>query len=125
MRFQKAELAFFIFILRLFAAGGVVLIAYLLLDGMAPAGAAEVLGRLGRIQQLMFAAGSLIAAAVLFGVLFIFPQIRSQAKEHGKLREMTQTLGTVGATHVRFLYGLPFGILFCALISPSQTSPAP
>lgn len=92
MRFQKAELAFFIFILLLFAAGGVVWIAYLLLDGMAPAGAAEVLGRLGRIQQLLFAAGSLIAAAVLFGVLFIFPQIRSQAKEHGKLREMTQTL---------------------------------
>ena len=27
-------------------------------------------------------------------------------------RQLTTTLGTAGATHVRFLYGLPFGILF-------------
>lgn len=31
-------------------------------------------------------------------------------------RELTATLGTVGATHVRFLYGLPFGWLFFAFV---------
>ena len=27
-------------------------------------------------------------------------------------RELTQKLGTVGATHVRFLFGLPFALVF-------------
>ena len=31
-------------------------------------------------------------------------------------RELTATLGTVGATHVRFLYGLPFGVAFLLLV---------
>lgn len=31
-------------------------------------------------------------------------------------RELTATLGTVGATHVRFLYGLPFGLLFLVIV---------
>jgi drug/metabolite transporter (DMT)-like permease len=31
-------------------------------------------------------------------------------------KELTTTLGTVGATHVRFLFGLPFAILFLTLI---------
>ena len=31
-------------------------------------------------------------------------------------KELTATLGTVGATHVRFLFGLPFGLLFLALL---------
>lgn len=31
-------------------------------------------------------------------------------------RELTGTLGTAGATFVRFLYGLPFGILFLAAV---------
>src|SRR5437588_1924328 len=29
-------------------------------------------------------------------------------------RELTTTLGTVGATHVRFLFGFPFALLFLA-----------
>jgi drug/metabolite transporter (DMT)-like permease len=31
-------------------------------------------------------------------------------------KELTTTLGTVGATHVRFLFGLPFAILFLTMI---------
>ena len=27
-------------------------------------------------------------------------------------RELTATLGTVGATHVRFLFGFPFALIF-------------
>ena len=36
-----------------------------------------------------------------------------QTMRNAMQRELTTTLGTVGATHVRFLYGLPFGLLFC------------
>lgn len=92
MRFQKAELAFFIFILLLMTAGGVLYAAHSIIDAGSVKTASDAVERLGRIQQLVFAAGSLIAAATLFGILFIFPLIRGQAKEHGKLREMTQTL---------------------------------
>jgi uncharacterized membrane protein len=31
-------------------------------------------------------------------------------------KSLTQTLGTIGATHVRFLFGLPFGLLFLLLV---------
>jgi drug/metabolite transporter (DMT)-like permease len=39
-----------------------------------------------------------------------------QALRNALQRDLTKTLGTVGATHVRFLYGLPFGVLFCLLV---------
>ncbi len=39
-----------------------------------------------------------------------------QALRNALQRNLTKTLGTVGATHVRFLYGLPFGLLFLGLI---------
>jgi drug/metabolite transporter (DMT)-like permease len=31
-------------------------------------------------------------------------------------KELTASLGTVGVTHVRFLFGLPFGLIFLALV---------
>lgn len=39
-----------------------------------------------------------------------------QTARNAMQRELTGTLGTVGATHVRFLYGLPFGLLFCLIV---------
>ena len=39
-----------------------------------------------------------------------------QTLRNAMQRELTTTLGTVGATHVRFLYGLPFGLLFLMLV---------
>ena len=39
-----------------------------------------------------------------------------QTLRNAMQRELTTTLGTVGATHVRFLYGLPFGLLFCLIV---------
>ena len=36
----------------------------------------------------------------------------SQTVRNAAQRQLTATLGTVGATHVRFLFGLPFGLLF-------------
>lgn len=40
-------------------------------------------------------------------------------------RELITTLGTVGATHVRFLYGLPFGLLFFLLVLAYNGVPPP
>jgi drug/metabolite transporter (DMT)-like permease len=40
----------------------------------------------------------------------------AQTVRNATQKELTATLGTVGATHVRFLFGLPFGILFLILI---------
>ena len=42
-------------------------------------------------------------------------------------RELTATLGTVGATHVRFLFGFPFALVFLAGVrsSPALALPRP
>jgi drug/metabolite transporter (DMT)-like permease len=39
-----------------------------------------------------------------------------QVLRNAQQKELTSTLGTVGATHVRFLFGLPFGLAFLALV---------
>jgi drug/metabolite transporter (DMT)-like permease len=57
--------------------------------------------------------------------LFTVVAAGGQTLRNALQRELTGTLGTVGATHVRFLYGLPFGILFCALILWWSGSPIP
>lgn len=48
-----------------------------------------------------------------------------QALRNALQRELTKTLGTVGATHVRFLYGLPFGLLFLATVLWVTGQPVP
>lgn len=40
-------------------------------------------------------------------------------------KELTATLGTVGATHVRFLFGLPFGLLFLIVVLTATQLPLP
>lgn len=40
----------------------------------------------------------------------------SQTFRNAMQKELTATVGTVGATHVRFLFGLPFGVLFLLLV---------
>jgi len=40
-------------------------------------------------------------------------------------KELTTSLGTVGATHVRFLFGLPFGVLFLAIVLGATRLPVP
>jgi drug/metabolite transporter (DMT)-like permease len=40
----------------------------------------------------------------------------SQTVRNATQRELTATLGTVGATHVRFLFGLPFALVFLAVV---------
>lgn len=40
----------------------------------------------------------------------------AQTARNTMQRQLTETLGTVGATQVRFLYGLPFALLFLPLV---------
>ena len=49
-------------------------------------------------------------------IVFTVLAAGGQTLRNAMQRELTQSLGTVGATHVRFLYGLPFGLLFCAAV---------
>jgi drug/metabolite transporter (DMT)-like permease len=49
-------------------------------------------------------------------VMFTVLASGGQALRNALQRELTTTLGTVGATHVRFLYGLPFGLIFLGVV---------
>lgn len=48
-------------------------------------------------------------------VLFTAAAASLQTLRNAMQRSLTDRLGTIGATHVRFLFGLPFGLLFFAL----------
>jgi drug/metabolite transporter (DMT)-like permease len=48
--------------------------------------------------------------------LFTVIAAASQTVRNATQRELTATLGTAGATHVRFLFGLPFALLFLAAV---------
>jgi drug/metabolite transporter (DMT)-like permease len=57
----------------------------------------------------------------VFTVLAAFAQTLRNAMQ----RELTATLGTVGATHVRFLFGFPFVLLFLAGVLLATGTPLP
>jgi drug/metabolite transporter (DMT)-like permease len=48
-----------------------------------------------------------------------------QVLRNAQQKELTASLGTVGATHVRFLFGLPFGLLFLAIVLGATRLPLP
>jgi drug/metabolite transporter (DMT)-like permease len=51
----------------------------------------------------------------------------AQTARNAMQRELTATLGTVGATHVRFLFGFPFALVFLAgvLLATGSALPRP
>ncbi len=57
--------------------------------------------------------------------LFTVVAAASQTVRNATQRELTATLGTVGATHVRFLFGLPFALLFLAAVLIATGAPLP
>src|SRR5215831_8344089 len=59
--------------------------------------------------------------------LFTVIAAASQTVRNATQRELTTTLGTAGATHVRFLFGLPFAALFllAVVIATGQGLPRP
>src|SRR5712692_3669477 len=59
--------------------------------------------------------------------LFTVIAAASQTVRNATQRELTTTLGTAGATHVRFLFGLPFAFVFLAAVMTAlgQEPPRP
>jgi drug/metabolite transporter (DMT)-like permease len=49
----------------------------------------------------------------------------AQTARNAMQRELTATLGTVGATHVRFLFGFPFALLFLIAVLLFTGAPLP
>lgn len=48
-----------------------------------------------------------------------------QVLRNAQQKELTAVLGTVGATHVRFLFGLPFALLFLFVVLTATGAPMP
>lgn len=93
MRFHKAESAFFVFIAVILAAGLVTAHAYdFLQQSAALVQVPSSLARIAYLNRLLFATGVLLSTALFFGMFFIYPLIREQVKEEGKLRAMTLSL---------------------------------
>jgi drug/metabolite transporter (DMT)-like permease len=57
--------------------------------------------------------------------LFTVIAAAAQTARNATQRELTATLGTVGATHVRFLFGLPFALVFLAAVLIATGAPLP
>ena len=53
-------------------------------------------------------------AASLLWIPFTLLAAAGQTARNAMQRELTAALGTVGATHVRFLFGFPFALVFLA-----------
>src|SRR5690606_34451272 len=49
----------------------------------------------------------------------------AQAGRNAVQRSLTATLGTLGATQVRFLFGFPFALLFLAIVYAADGGPLP
>jgi two-component system, cell cycle response regulator len=95
MRFHKAEIAFFVFMLLLIAAGGALYIAH---GDLVKLSYGDPTSSLAQIRTFLLASGGLLFTAVAFGIFFIFPLLRTQVQEGGKLRAMTQSLSARSET---------------------------
>lgn len=99
MRFHKAESAFFVFIFVILAAGLVTFHSYGQLQDIATdLDAASRVGKIVYLNKLLFVTGALLATALFFGTFFIYPLIRGQVREEGKLRAMTVSLSARSQT---------------------------
>ena len=99
MRFHKAESAFFVFIFVILAAGLVTFHAYGQLQDIASdLDAASRVDKIVYLNKLLFVTGALLATALFFGTFFIYPLIRGQVREEGKLRAMTVSLSARSQT---------------------------
>jgi two-component system cell cycle response regulator len=99
MRFHKSESAFFVFIVVILLAGVVTIHAYQVLEsGANSLYQPDRMESFGYLSRLLFATGVLLATALFFGVFFIYPLIRTQAREEISLRAMTQSLSARSVT---------------------------
>ena len=58
-------------------------------------------------------------------IVFTVAAALSQTARNALQRGLTATAGTAGATHVRFLFGLPFSILFLAIVALATKAALP
>jgi drug/metabolite transporter (DMT)-like permease len=58
-------------------------------------------------------------------IVFTIIAAAAQTVRNATQRELTAKLGTVGATHVRFLFGLPFALVFLAGVVIVSGTPPP
>ena len=63
-------------------------------------------------------------ASVLWPIFTIIAAA-AQTVRNATQRDLTETLGTVGATHVRFLFGFPFALIFLAGAMDVLAQPIP
>jgi drug/metabolite transporter (DMT)-like permease len=61
----------------------------------------------------------------LLWVIFTVVAAAGQTARNAMQRELTASLGAVGATHVRFLFGFPFALLFLAAVTIFTKAPLP
>ena len=66
----------------------------------------------------------MIAASLLW-IPFTLLAAAGQTARNAMQRELTAVLGTVGATHVRFLFGSPFALIFLAGVTMVAGLPLP
>ncbi len=66
----------------------------------------------------------MLSSAWLWVIVTVIASL-GQTARNAIQRSLTRTIGTVGATLVRFLFGLPFGILFLLLLEACTTIPVP
>src|SRR5690349_18090341 len=58
-------------------------------------------------------------------IVFTLIAAAAQTARNAMQRELTATLGTVGATHVRFLFGFPFALISLTVILLVTGAPVP
>jgi len=66
-----------------------------------------------------------VIAASLLWIPFTLLAAAGQTARNAMQRELTAALGTVGATHVRFLFGFPFALVFLAGVLSATGLPLP
>src|SRR4249919_2804220 len=66
-----------------------------------------------------------MVAAGLLWIPFTLLAAAGQTARNAMQRELTTALGTVGATHVRFLFGFPFALIFLAAVLMATGLPLP
>jgi drug/metabolite transporter (DMT)-like permease len=66
-----------------------------------------------------------VVAASLLWIPFTLLAAAGQSARNAMQRELTARLGTLGATHVRFLFGLPFVLIFLVVVLAVTGEPVP
>lgn len=99
MRFHKSETALFVIIAVLVAAGALIYHTFtLLVPAVEAITQADRLVRMRDIGRLLVSSGLLLGVALFFALFFIYPMIRRQTREEGKLREMAVSLSARSQT---------------------------